>query len=60
MARAAKALIWLAEFGRIWLAEFGRIWLAEFGRILWMAEYSRIRQNTAKYGNVAGAGTVKA
>ena len=44
MARAAKALIWLAEFGRI----------------LWIAEYGRIRQNTAKYGNIAGASTVAA
>ena len=40
MAKAAKALVWLAEFGRI-------LWLAEFGRILWLAEYGRIQQNTA-------------
>ncbi len=28
--------------------------------IIWLAEYSKIRQNTAKYGNMTGASTITA
>ena len=46
--------------GRTWQNIAGRTWQNTAGRIWQDIMDGRIRQNTAKYGNMAGASTVTA